>query len=178
MRIHADPIAGVELEIFVRESNRIEGILRDPTDAEVRATGWFLERAQVALGDLDTLVSTLQPCSTLRRFPGMDVRVGNHLPPPGGQSVVNELCSILDHANGNTAHPYRVHCWYETLHPFMDGNGRSGRALWAWQMLKFKYHPGIQLGFLHEWYYQSLQEPRGDLASNQSQGHAVLDGHL
>ena len=47
-------------------------------------------------------------------------------------------------------------CRYETLHPFMDGNGRSGRILWAWQMIEHNIAPGLSLGFLHAYYYQTL----------------------
>ena len=54
------------------------------------------------------------------------------------------------------ATPFGIHLRYETLHPFMDGNGRSGRILWAWQMLHHDIAPGIRLGFLHAFYYQTL----------------------
>ena len=38
----------------------------------------------------------------------------------------------------------------------MDGNGRSGRILWAWQMIEHNINPGLSLGFLHTFYYQAL----------------------
>ena len=56
----------------------------------------------------------------------------------------------------NDATPYDIHRRYETLHPFMDGNGRSGRILWAWQMIHHDIRPGLSLGFLHAFYYQTL----------------------
>ena len=50
--------------------------------------------------------------------------------------------------------PWVFHVQYERLHPFTDGNGRSGRALWAWQMMRRR--EGLALGFLHRFYYQTL----------------------
>ena len=59
------------------------------------------------------------------------------------------------------ASPYDVHCEYEDLHPFMDGNGRTGRALLAWMMIRRKgWESTFALPFLHRWYYQSLDRLR------------------
>ena len=49
--------------------------------------------------------------------------------------------------------PFHFHRRYEHIHPFVDLNGRTGRAVWLYQMLKGQ---DVPLGFLHTWYYQSL----------------------
>lgn len=144
---------------FVRESNKIEGILRAPLDAEMDAHRGLLVRSDVNVGDVEAFVSTIAPTHRLRRKVGLNVRVGNHTAPPGGPDIVSALEEILnDLLDGD---PYEVHQRYETLHPFTDGNGRSGRALWLWMYDKAgALDRALSIGFLHNWYYQSLSHHR------------------
>lgn len=144
----------MNLAEFVRESNRIEGILRDPTQAEISALDAFLEIPEVSVGDLCAFVEINQPGAVLRDRVGLDVRVGRHFPPRGGPHIRDELQNVLDAAL--TEHPFKVHVAYERLHPFTDGNGRSGRALWAWGMHRSGVYVSERL-FLHEFYYQTLR---------------------
>lgn len=139
---------------FVKESNRIENINREPTQAEMDEHDRFVMLDTVTLLDLVQFVSVYQPEAVLRDSPGLDVRVGNHLPPRGGPDVRDALEELLS----DLRDPYTTHVRYETLHPFTDGNGRSGRVLWAWQMTQLQ--GGTPLGFLHHFYYQSLSGAR------------------
>ncbi len=138
---------------FITESNAIEGIRRPPTDNEVAATDVFLHLKQPTLPDLCALVTAYEPHAIVRSQPGMGVRVGNYVAPHGGPLVVIQLESMLLDLHGTR--PFTFHKRYEDLHPFTDGNGRSGRTLWLWQMIQ--KGRDSQLGFLHTWYYQSLE---------------------
>ena len=142
-----------DLTDFIRESNRIEGIVREPTKEEISAAENFLALGQITVDDVAMLVSVFQPDARLRNRPGMNVRVGRHVAPEGGPEIEKELTGLLKAVNGDVLTPYNIHVWYETLHPFIDGNGRSGRMIWAWQM---KQRTGFPLGFLHHFYYQTL----------------------
>ena len=150
-----------DLRRFLIESNRIEGITRDPTPQELSETAKFLDLDTVGLDDLRRLaIIYASGRGILRERIGMDVRVGNHFPPPGGSSVRRELVKLLDDLADPDISPFEWHIQYETLHPFMDGNGRTGRAIWAWQMLKRGHERWLEIGFLHEHYYQSLNAGR------------------
>ncbi len=148
-----------ELMFFVIESNHIEGIDRDPTPGELAATEKFIDLDYIHIEDLEALVRVLEPGARLRQHANMDVQVGNHIAPRGGPGIPLALQDLLDEANSD-ADPYKIHIKYETLHPFMDGNGRSGRALWAWQMTQQRVPPGLKRGFLHQFYYQTLEHSR------------------
>lgn len=147
--------AAGDFEPFVRESNRIEGILRDPSTEEVQEFYRFLNLEEVTVQELERFVSVYEPSARLRRQWGMDVRVGGHVPPSGGPRVEEMITSLLEDIGAGLG-PWEAHARYETIHPFSDCNGRSGRALWAWQMGPFE----LGLGFLHKFYYQTLQEYR------------------
>lgn len=140
----------MNLDDFVRESNRIEGIFRNPTVAEMEAHEHFINLVRPETSDLEAFVSVIAPGHRLRDLPGLDVRVGNHIAPAGGPEIRLALDTLLLKAF-RPEDPWQVHIEYETLHPFTDGNGRSGRALWLWQM------QAAPIGFLHQFYYQTLE---------------------
>ena len=133
---------------FICESNHIEGIHRDPTEGEIEEFERFMGQDEITLADMIQFVSIYQPDAELRDRPGMNVTVGGYHPPAGCISVKTRLMDILSDAKKGD--PFAIHLRYERLHPFMDGNGRSGRMLWMWMMRE------APLGFLHTFYYQTL----------------------
>lgn len=145
---------------FIEESNHIEGINREPTIQEIEEFTKFLSLEVVHLENLVDFVKVYQPDARLRDLPHLNVRIGTYIPPRGGHLVVSELERLLDDVEVGNLGSYQVHQRYERLHPFTDGNGRSGRALWAWQQFKKYGYRGLSLKFLQRWYYQSLSEER------------------
>ena len=143
------------LEDFVTESNRIEG-LGPAQRHEITAHEDLLSERELSLVGLAHFVAVIAGAG-LRQQVGMDVRVGRHLPPPGGPKIVGDLQVLLRGIGERRLSAWEAHRRYETLHPFMDGNGRSGRALWLWQMGGIRNAP---LGFLHTFYYQTLDASR------------------
>jgi hypothetical protein len=140
-----------ELVAFQAESNRIEGIY-SVRQGEVEALQILLAAKEITIPVLVDYISVIQPSAQIRSYDGVPgVRVGRHIAPPSGFDLMNDLRSLLARVNARVITPYTAHCCYETLHPFTDGNGRSGRALWLWM------HNGeASLGFLHQFYYETL----------------------
>jgi Fic family protein len=69
-----------------------------------------------------------------------------HTPPPSDQ-LPARMAAMCDFGNGTTPdffiHPVVraiiLHFWLAYDHPFVDGNGRTARALFYWAMLREKY---------------------------------------
>ena len=169
---------------FVHESNRIEGINGVHPD-HLQAHEELLALDKLTVKNVERFVFLVQPNAILRRRVGLNVRVGAHIAPPGGPEIEPALEGILGSCNYVKAlgdefpevsailAARESHKEYENLHPFSDGNGRSGRAIWLWMR-----GGDTGRGFLREWtrarepqrlnfhalrqlYYASLQAPRG-----------------
>ena len=149
-----------QLHSFLVESNKIEGITGGIENNVLEAIDGFLHLKNITVLDICGVVNLIQPDALFRNKKGLNVQVGSHVPLFGGPEVETNLTEIIELAT--VRKPFKTHNEYETLHPFTDGNGRSGRILWAWQMISRGIWPGLDLGFLHAFYYQSLDSNRNN----------------
>lgn len=109
----------------------------------------ILNRLQISMTE-----NTIEPAA-LGRFRTADeqIRVVDnatgeelHLPPPAGE-LSKRVQLMCDYANAEDGygfvHPIVkamiLHFWLAYDHPYVDGNGRTARALFYWYMLRKKY---------------------------------------
>ena len=100
------------------------------------------------------------------RGPGEYVRVGSFIAPPP-EHVERMLEDALSqyssgHESYFTDNIARFHLEFETIHPFVDGNGRIGRVLMNYQLMRLGLPPVIIQDKEKKEYYRSFSEYRDD----------------
>lgn len=136
---------------FAKESNRIEGITdADDNERMFKKLEAFLKLEKLTVEN----VCEFNEWGILRDKEGMNVRVGNFYPEKGGLKLFYEFEDLIESIESLDS--FDAHKQFELLHPYTDGNGRTGRAIWLWQMVR-QHDYDLSLGFLQKWYYQSLE---------------------
>lgn len=93
-----------------------------------------------------------------------------HAPPPasGVSDSMQKLCEYVNTENKDefvnpVIKAILIHFWIAYVHPFMDGNGRTARALFYWYMLKNKY-----------WFFEYLSVSTAILSARSQYYRAFL----
>jgi Fic family protein len=113
------------------------------------------------------------------RYRTIRVRVGAHVPPPPDQ-VSGLMFELLEWWNKESTALSPVlssailHYQFEAIHPFADGNGRTGRALALWELFRRGFD-SQHIFSVDEFYWEDrpryyrelteVQATRGDLTS-------------
>lgn len=140
---------------FLLESNKIER-KHGYTPGELIAYKKFLKLELPTITDIERVMDHIQPDAILRDTPSApNVSVGRHIAPNSGPGIRRELEALMNTLDIHS--PWQFHRLYEFLHPFTDGNGRTGRLIWLWQMVNM-YDWRFERPFLHQFYYQTLAE--------------------
>src|SRR6185437_11412465 len=81
---------------------------------------------------------------TAGRYRTIRVRVGSHVAPPP-EKVPGMMSALLDWWNVQATRispilsSAIIHHRFETIHPFADGNGRTGRMLALWELYRRRF---------------------------------------
>jgi len=103
-------------------------------------------------------------------FRKQSVRVGDHVPPPASE-ISNLMSSLEKYMNESSENPPLIkaglaHVQFETIHPFLDGNGRIGRLLIVLMLIDSGLlsspilYPSYYFKKYHAEYYQQLDRVR------------------
>lgn len=157
---------------LIGESNGIEDIF-DPAEVEQSLQAWheLCARAFDFGGRLaNGIICHTQKIITLNQddlFPTqrgyyrslskVNVIVGNYRPPMA--YMVDGLMNkwLLDYEKLG---PWEAHVRFEKIHPFVDGNGRTGRMLMWWQEQELGQEPTVIVAAERQAYYRRLEKGR------------------
>jgi Fic family protein len=89
------------------------------------------------------------------------VRVGDHIGIPP-EFIEQRMCESIDEFNSDLTMPYlykiaRFHCQFESMHPFIDGNGRIGRVINNYFLLRAGFPPIIIRNKEKQKYYAAIR---------------------
>ena len=124
---------------FIREEVQHQGFDLDTRGGQRRVV-WMQEawdfaqqeaekRARPAIQDILTIGGLVERQKNAFGFRCVGVRVGQRLCPPPAL-VAGLLDRLLEHGARLTA--LEFYKAFEEIHPFVDGNGRTGKVLLAW----------------------------------------------
>jgi len=131
-----------DLSVHIHESNLIEGYDSEIADAQsIMAWEWLLEQPKLN----KRVVCQLQKRIVHHQDDLKPEWRGKYRTIPvyiGGREAmhyqfINQAMTAWLHNMPGTK-PHEHHVAFEKIHPFVDGNGRTGRMLMWWQQIKVK----------------------------------------
>ena len=112
------------------------------------------------------------------RTKGQYVRVGTHIA-PAPEHIERMIETILLEYSGDYKDYFlekisKFHLEFENIHPFCDGNGRIGRVLISYQLMRLGFPPIIIRDKEKESYYESFGEYRDSKKKKTARMDKVL----
>lgn len=153
----------IDMTRHIHESNLIENI-DDPQADQDSLNAWYFLRHQPALTHviicavqkfITSHQDDLTPLETgyYRDMAKTNVYIGGKAAPMW--HMIEPLMSnwLLDY---ETMSPLKAHIMFEHIHPFADGNGRTGRMLMWWQEIRSGHEPTLIKFSERDKYYENF----------------------
>lgn len=165
----------MSIEQLIKESNAIEGIT-DPAEVKQSLVAWehLLEHQwpldHKIIHQVQKIVTLNQPLRPDQRgyyrdLSGTNVTVGEHVPPDYGFVPGFMSNWLLDYGDMT---PWEAHKRFEHIHPFVDGNGRTGRMLMWWDELKRGRDFTVITAKNRQHYYKALSASESEYHEGKS----------
>jgi Fic family protein len=151
----------------IRHSNLIEGI-DDPAEDQrsLETWEWLKDKPNITYKRLMHVHRSI----TLKQLRDdqaghvrtVNVKVGDFFPP--APTLVELLLRewLIDMMGWKRQDPKDMHVRFERIHPFVDGNGRTGRMLMWWHELKLGQEPTLirsneaDKHYYYQWFKEDL----------------------
>lgn len=104
------------------------------------------------------------PNRLLGHYRDQDIMIAGRMgtPPDRLQALMDNW--FLDMINYRKLSPKEMHVRFEKIHPFIDGNGRTGRMLMWWHEIQLGREPTLIKNSEKEKYYQWFADTEEDPA--------------
>ena len=113
----------------------------------------LLETHRLLLKDIDSEIAGV--------FRKCGIRVGNHVGPAWRNvPILMGIVSSWAHKAETVEDCWDVHHVFETIHPFADGNGRTGRCILDALLVKCGFKPVVVLAKVRQDYYKLIEKWR------------------
>lgn len=146
----------------IRESNLIENI-DSTTEDLISVAAWEFLAVHTRLNlevvlNLHRLITVKQLAQDAGKLRMVDVRVGPYLKMPW--EMVSGMLGLWLRTmrEWSQLDPVHMHVQFEHIHPFVDGNGRTGRMLMWWHQMKRGEKPVLLTLEKRDLYYEWFTE--------------------
>ena len=164
-------------KVDLREVFEAKNLARVVTYIKTKARTLTLDRDLFLLLHQMLIGGINDPIAGRFRKKGEYVRVGSHIAPPPEQIERRIKSMLAEYSSDNKSYFLdkiaKFHLDFETIHPFCDGNGRIGRVLINWQLMKLGFPGAIIRNKDKAEYYRAFGEYRHGIRNTKMMEHVI-----